>query len=360
MRKFFTFIFLLALINTTIIAKGKTDEVTPETDHEISKSAIKGSKIKNAVPKYTLRTPTGNPVEFKESWGYVSASRSSEYNSSIPVTDVCLFAADFNCYGELIDVPRRSLIKIPEYARCHLVVICDSKSLTHFVISSEYDVRKRAIKQIVETAKDYDGLQLDFELIPARDGPEYLSFVQELKNELNKRYGKNNKMYSICVPARMRLLTDDLFPYAKLADIFDRIFVMAYDEHWSSSKPGPIASIDWCRRCAEYAVQVVPAEKLVMGIPFYGRTWADETTAGAWYFSGANRIMTENSVRTITYEDNIPSFTYTTEVTVTGYFNDVSSALELCRLYESMNVQNIGFWRIGQEDPAFWDWLILK
>ena len=315
---------------------------------------------KTAKPKYKLQEPSGNPVEFTESWGYVMQSRVNEYNQDIPLTDVCFFAADFDCYGELIDIPARSKLNLREGSRCHLVVICDSKSLTHFVINPDLPVRDQAINQIVEAAADYDGLQLDFELIPQKDGEAYLKFVKALKTALENKYGDNNKMYTICVPARMKLLENDIFPYESLSQIFDRIFVMAYDEHWSTSKPGPIASVDWCRKCAEYAVQTVPPEKLIMGVPFYGRTWTKETTSGAWYYTGANRVMTENGVRTVNYENDIPTFSYKTEVNVTGYFNDIHSLLTLCRLYEGMNVQNIGFWRIGQEDPDFWNWLMLK
>lgn len=336
-------IYLLTIAATLLLA------------NTFAKSSEKPNK-----PKYKLKEPSGYPIEFRESWGYVTQSRMEEYNQNIPLTDVCFFAADFDCYGDLISVPPRSKLKLPEGARSHLVVICDSKSLTHFVINPDLPVKDRAIKQIVEAAKNFDGLQLDFELIPAKDGPAYLKFVTDLKTALEKRYGKNNKMYTICVPARMKLLTDDLFPYATLSKIFDRIFVMTYDEHWSTSKPGPIASLDWCRKCAEYAVQTVPSDKLIMGVPFYGRTWTSETTSGAWYFSGVNRIMTENGVKEVTYVDGIPTFNYTQEVNVTGYFNDTSSVLALCRLYATMNVQNIGFWRIGQEDPDFWEWLILK
>ena len=97
-----------------------------------------------------------------------------------------------------------------------------------------------------------------------------------------------------------------------------------------------------------------------MGIPFYGRTWANKTTSGAWYFSGANRIMRENDVTEVIYDDEIPRFTYKTQVTVTGYFNDAYSDVALCRMYEKVGVKNIGFWRIGQEDPDFWKWLEIK
>lgn len=339
MKRIYLLLIASALLLTSVSAK--TTEKTPK-------------------PKYKLNEPSGYPVEFRESWGYVSQSRMEEFRADLPLTDVCLFAADFDCYGDLISVPQRSKLKIAEGARCHMVVICDSKSLTHFVISPDLPVRDKAIKQIVEAVKDFDGLQLDFELIPAKDGPAYLKFVKDLKTALEKRYGKNNKMYTICVPARMKLLENDIFPYETYAKIFDRIFVMTYDEHWSTSKPGPVASIDWCRKCAEYAVQTIPSDKLIMGVPFYGRTWIAETPAGAWYFSGANRIMTENGVKEVTYINGIPTFSYKQEVNVTGYFNDATSVLALCRLYASMNVRNIGFWRIGQEDPSFWDWLIVE
>ena len=56
------------------------------------------------------------------------------------------------------------------------------------------------------------------------------------------------KWFSICVPARFKLLSEDIYPYAEIANYCDRVFVMAYDEHWSTSKPGAVASVEWCRK----------------------------------------------------------------------------------------------------------------
>lgn len=304
--------------------------------------------------KYKLKEPTGKPVTFKENWGFVSKDRVKEYNKDMPVTDVCLFSASINSYGELCDIPSRKIIDTGK-ARCHLVITCDSKSLSHFVLDPEYQLRKKLIKDIVAAAKDYDGVNIDFELIPARDKDNFITFLADLRYSLG-----SVKWFSVCVPARFKLLTDDIYPYAKIASYCDRVFIMAYDEHWSTSKPGPIADAEWCQKIIDYAVKSIPAKKLVMGIPFYGRTWQDKSHAGAWYFSGANRIMRENNVDKITYENDIPTFTYTTEVTVTGYFNDNYSVLNLCRLYEKAGIQKVGFWRIGQEDPTFWEWFKIK
>jgi hypothetical protein len=102
----------------------------------------------------------------------------------------------------------------------------------------------------------------------------------------------------------------------------------------------------------------MPQKKLVMGLPFYGRTWASPSLASAWYFSGVNRIMNENNAHTIQREDGIPYFTFTTTTKVTGYFEDTISLVNRCRMYQSMSVRKIAFWRIGQEDSSFWPWLI--
>lgn len=338
-------------------SKGKADEEIPTENVEY---ALTGEEDTNEVieeepllPLYTLREVEGKPVQVKESWGYVLQSHVEQYDNTMPLTDVCFFAAEVNCYGELTSIPNRSKIKVGK-ARCHMVVVCDSKALAHYVLDPNLPARKQLLKQIVKAATPYDGVQIDFELIPARDRKNFITFIADL------RYMLKEKWFSVCVPARFRLLTEDIYPYAEIAKYSDRVFVMAYDEHWSGSKPGAIASIDWCSKVMEYAKKTIPEKKLIMGIPFYGRTWANETTASAWVYNGVNKIMTEHKVTDVVYENEIPTFNYTANVEVTGYFNDAYSCVQLCRLYENAGIHKVGFWRVGQEDPEFWKWLVIN
>ncbi|MBP5520306.1 MAG: glycoside hydrolase [Treponema sp.] len=356
MKRTISCILLLCLVSAISFAKGKADTEVPTEDVEY---AFKGDEPsvnteeeeKPLVPLYTLREPTGKPVELRESWGYVMQSRIGEYNNSMPLTDVCFFSAEVNCYGELVGIPNRSKINTGK-ARCHLVITCDSRSLTHFILAPGSKERSNLLKAIVKAGQPYDGVQIDFELVPARDRKHFITFLADLRYMLGKV-----KWFTVCVPARFRLLSEDIYPYAEIAQYSDRVFIMAYDEHWSTSRPGPVASVDWCRKVMEYAQKSIPPKKLIMGIPFYGRTWANETTAGGWYFSGANRIMTEHKVPEVVYESDIPTFKYTASVDVTGYFNDTYSVLQLCRLYEEAGIHKMGFWRVGQEDPTIWDWI---
>lgn len=313
--------------------------------------ALLATKLSAAKPASALSPTAGlTPVVFEEAWGYVSMSRAEEYRDDLPLTDVVYFAADVNAYGELISVPKPNWLKV-EGKRRHMAFQCDSKSLTHFVLSPEYSVRESIIDQLVKALAGFDGLNVDLELVPARDGAIFLSFLDELRARLP------GKILSVCVPARFKKLSDDIYPYAEIASRCDRVFVMAYDEHWSGGEAGPVASPDWCKKVLKYAQKSIPAEKLIMGIPFYGRTWADKTTAGAWYYSGANRIMGENGVEFYTYEKDIPTFEYTMEVKIKGYFNDAYSLHSLASIYKKAGVRHAGYWRIGQEDPEVWNLL---
>lgn len=307
------------------------------------------------LPDFELPPPGADlPVSsFGEIWGYLVAGREQALNLRYPVSDIAYFGAEVDSYGALTGVPNFRNIQAFR-GRKHFVVICNSFSLTHFVLKEGSPEREALIRDLLEAAKPYDGLQIDFENIPARDGEAFLSFLRDL------RAGLENKIFSVALRARVRTLAGDVYDYAKIKPLVDRILVMAYDEHWSTSEPGPIASMDWCRRIARYSLDTIGAEKLVMGLPFYGRSWGDVTTNSAHVHSGVERIIREQNVTEIDRENSIPTFTYEIPVTVTTYFEDAYSLSSRLDMYQKMGVASVGFWRLGQETPDFWPLITLE
>lgn len=293
-------------------------------------------------------------LAFNEAWGYIMQGRESEWNSRMQISDLCYFASEVNAYGELSGVPLRK--NINKYlgksfsGRVHTVSVCQSRSLTHFALDPQYSVREKLLKALLDSAKDFDGLQIDYELVPARDGKFFASFLQELK------VGLGDKCLSVAVHARTHDIAGDVEDYATLANIVDSIFIMAYDEHWSGSRAGPVASIPWCKRVASYALTRIPKEKLVMGVPFYARSWQNESLAKAWYHSGAERIRGEMDAE-IELDEGVPFYKYTKSVNVICYFDNAQSLVNRCSIYKDMGIDNIGFWRLGQEDTDFWNYL---
>ena len=294
-------------------------------------------------------------VAFGESWSYVVAGYENEVNPKSVITDLCYFSADVNEYGEISSVPKRDALPSWYTGRVHLVTTCESRSLSHFVIDPKYKVTKRIVRTLAKATQDYDGLQIDWELIPSRDAANYQKFLRSLRKALG-----DEKMLTICVHARTAQRENDVEDYATLAPLVDRIFIMAYDEHWGGSSPGAVSSMSWCGRVADYGLATIPPEKLIVGLPFYGRSWVSPSLAKAWYHSGITRIARENGSPDVVRTGEIPHFSFKTQVRVEGWYDDAHSLLARCQMLKGKGVQNVGFWRLGQEDPAFWDHLSLE
>jgi spore germination protein YaaH len=298
---------------------------------------------------------TGEPLpvsEFPEIWGYVVTGQEAALKSSLPISDVAYFGAGLDTYGTLVGVPsRRSLGNFS--GRVHLVVADSSRSLTHFVLVPESRQRQALVADILAAAKNFDGLQIDFENVPPRDGDNFLSFLNELRAGLG-----DGKALSIALYARTRNV-GDVYDYEKIAPIMDRVIVMAYDEHWSGSAPGPISSLEWGRRVAAYSLNVIGRDKLVMGLPFYGRAWASSNHARALIYDTIQKVARENNVTEIERKDGIPTFRYDATISVTVFFEDEYSLAVRMDMYRNMGVAAIGFWRVGQETQLVWNRLKL-
>jgi hypothetical protein len=320
--------------------------------HEIDSTEDMEIETEDVI--FKMPTDGTLPVSaFREIWAYVVAGREAALTPGLPISDIGYFGADIGVYGALIEVPDRK--KLRNFTgRVHMVVKCDSRSLTYFTLLPGSAERKALIADLVAAARNFDGLQIDFENIPARAGDSFHSFLAELRAALG------NKMFTIALPARFRKINDDVFDYAKITPMVDRVLVMAYDEHWSTSAPGPIASLSWCKRVADYSLNVIGKEKLIMGLPFYGRAWGSPNPSQAYLYTGIERIINENDVAEIRRENGIPVFEYKVPVSVKVYYDDEYSLSARMEMYRAMGIAAIGFWRLGQETPAVWQYIKLE
>jgi spore germination protein YaaH len=341
MKQFFIISVLVILTScaTTTANQEETGE-TSMTDKELS--------------VFITQTGSALPVTtFNEVWGYVLAGQEAALTRGLPITDVGYFGAEVDIYGYLSKVPnRQNLSSFP--GRVHLVVTCGNYALTYFALMPGSPQKRRLVADLIAATKNFDGLNIDFENIPPRSGEAFLSFLREL------RAGLPDKILSVALYARTRTLTNDVYDYAKIKPYVDRIFVMAYDQHWGGGPAGPVASLRWSRSVAEYSLRVIGREKLVMGIPFYGRAWANQNHHRALVYAGVERLINTHNVTEIRREHGIPTFDYEANINVKVYYEDEYSISARMEMYKSMNIRAIGFWRIGQETPRVWNILRLE
>ena len=308
-------------------------------------SAIFSQNSKNETENSSSR-----PISFKEVWGYVMIGEESSFSNDYPITDVGYFVNAVNNFSDFIPVPSRKE-KFPDYkGRIHLVSSVDSRAQTHLLLDPKLKLRDRIIRQLVKECKDYDGLQIDWELVMKEDDENFWSFLKLLKRKLK------GKMLTVAIPARLKTLERDAYDYAKLSKIVDKIIVMAYDEHWSTSTPGPIASVAWCKKIADYAKTVIPEDKLVMGCPFYSRAWSSlRWSSQAYRMYRLDDIIKANKVSVFKKSsDGDRSFSYDVKSTITVFYDNVESSVQRCQSYKDNEISRLAFWRVGQEIPEFW------
>lgn len=141
--------------------------------------------------------------------------------------------------------------------------------------------RKQVVDAIVATvaSQNYDGIDLDFEGFAFIDpttswkstAPNWVLFVKELSAALHAQ----KKILSITTPYLFNPAEAQkgyfVYAWAEIAPFIDRLRIMTYD--YSTSRPGPIGPIAWTEKTVKYAVSIMPASKVYLGLPGYGKDW---------------------------------------------------------------------------------------
>lgn len=228
--------------------------------------------------------------------------------------------------------------------------------------------RERAAMQLVALAAEYglDGINIDFEMVRKDDIDYYIQFLRELYPLLRER----GMVLSVDMkpPQEWSLY----YNRAEVAKTSDFIVVMAYDEHWSTSPvAGPNASLGFVESAIAETLKEVPAEKLILGVPFYTRVWCEKPdAAGNPVISSASYSM-DRAFRI--FADRNCSFTWDAEagsyyteyyvkengvdVKYFTWLEDEVSMQEKLRLAALHNVAGISGWRAGLEREIIWDML---
>jgi spore germination protein YaaH len=222
-------------------------------------------------------------------------------------------------------------------------------------------LQKRVIKKLANIARRDNllGFQLDFENIDPDDKNLYTRFVRDTARELHH----DGRLLSVAVVPRFLGSPPGqwsaAYDYSALAHAADFLTLMSYDNSSRLGRPGPIAGYEWVRNAIEYARRRVPTEKLLLGIPLYGREWSDDGRgfqARTMPYPETQALLERLSLKPRWDEKRrSPWFKYTTSGTVRSvWYEDARSIQEKLRLVEEFHLRGFAAWRLGLEDPRIW------
>lgn len=299
---------------------------------------------------------TVHSVPMPEIWAYLMKGEEKLFPTQSSITDVACFSASVDGDGHLTGghLSPPTLAGANRGTRYHLVITLPwNNTLAHIYLNPELPFRQRMIDDIVERSKPFDGVQIDFESISKADGTAYLNFLGAVKKALPR-----NKVFSVAVMARWaahkKSNPDDAFDYPFINLFADRVVIMAYDEHYRGGAAGPVASLPWCEKIYSYACQTIDADKLIMGIPLYGRGWQTPTLARAYRNREVVEELLAKGIKSNWDPETGGSYSFTETVTVNVHYETMQSLNAKAALYARQPIRGLAFWRVGQEPQGFW------
>lgn len=237
--------------------------------------------------------------------------------------------------------------------------------------------RELLSSQVAAAIREYDldGINVDIENVTEKERDAYTDFVRLLREKLPE--GKSLSVAVAVNPYGFTTGWQAAYDYEKLAQSCDYLMLMAYDEHYQGGEAGPVAGYPFVEKSVKTALEKVPANKLVLGIAFYGRLWKQGSSYGGYGISNDTvdslvakyrGKITYDSARqspkatiTILKSDVKPSvFGKTLEAGKYDiwYENEQSLKSKLA-LIQRYGLKGSGSWSLGQESENTWDYYSL-
>jgi len=215
--------------------------------------------------------------------------------------------------------------------------------------------RQNLAREIAEYAAESHeaGIVVDFEEVPDASQAHFRQFIAALAPALHSAGLK----LMITLPAR-----DDAYDYEFFGKECDAIVVMNYDQHWLTSPPGPIAAQDWFVENLRQIIDVVPPQKIIVGIANYAYDWPvapeKNNEAAAEYSIQEALLHVEESDTDVEFDSNSlnPHYSYYDEHNHLHqvWMLDAVTAYNELRASERLGVQGTALWRLGSSDTSLW------
>lgn len=226
---------------------------------------------------------------------------------------------------------------------------------TSAMLNSEYN-REQFIKNLLEICKQdkLDGINIDFEAMKTEDRDMYTQFIRELSAILRANDIKVSvDMYFVAYIDR-----------SEMGKAADYVVLMGYDQRGAwSNEAGSIAEVSWVEGNIESLINDsnIPAEKIILGIPFYTRLWTtkageSELTTKVYTMKNCQEFLEEYGLTTVYDENAGQNYAEYTEGSLTYklWIEDKDSVKRRVETVKKYNLAGITTWRKGFETDDIW------
>lgn len=210
--------------------------------------------------------------------------------------------------------------------------------------------------------KGYYGLNIDFERVPPENREDYNAFLRKITARLHQLNYVVSTALAPKLSAEQVGAWYEAHDYPAHGQIVDFVILMTYEWGWSGGPPMAVAPINQVRAVLDYAVSVIPRNKIMMGMPLYGYDWTLPYRPGNPF---ARRVSPQQAYqRAAQYNASVqydipsqsPFINYTDDQGRRHviWFEDARSAQAKFLLASEMGLRGVSYWVLGSDFPQNW------
>lgn len=267
------------------------------------------------------------------------------------------------------EVEERVLLLARQHHIDIMPLLANEKPEAAHALLSDSGIRARVIEDLLNRCVSIGciGLQVDLEGVVQADSKAYTELIRAVARAFHRRH----LLLSVAVPSPLlqpaagetyaemfggfAVMTEpyDLKAIAKAADF---VTLMTYGQYGAGMPPGPVAGYNWVEQSIRFALRWIPAHKLSMGLGFWAYRWCNQQITYSGYDDVARLAAATGAVQQWHAWNRSPWFAYDRDGchNVVWYENERSLSEKLT-LVGKFHLHGYSAWRLGQEDPNFWE-----
>lgn len=231
--------------------------------------------------------------------------------------------------------------------------------------------------ELVRT-REAHGVNIDFEAVPFSQSEVMNDYLVLMADQLHDSLP--GTVLSIALPAVDWTLVFDI---PLLEQHFDLFFIMGYDYYWNgSTQAGPVAPLysmtssyeyNLSRTLSYYQKQGLPASRIILGLPYYGRQWKTQGAVAPSNVIGSGSAMLYSTIKngsSYSQENrkwqpesfsNYYSF-YLNNSWYQCFLNELDDLSERYDLINHRGLAGLGIWALGYDNgyPELWQMIADK
>ncbi len=239
------------------------------------------------------------------------------------------------------------------------------ENLAHDVLNNPKTIQTLQ-KNIISIMKEkgYKGLNIDFENVLPVDREAYNRFLKSTVDIMHEEGFFVSTALAPKTNANQAGLLYEAHDYAAHGKFADFVILMTYEWGWRGSPPRAISPINEMERVLDYAVTVIPKEKILLGFQIYARDWKlpfiEGNVAETFSIQEAMDIAYKYNA-TIHYDviSQSPFYIYTDENGIAHevWFEDARSAQAKFDLVKDYDLRGLSYWVLGYPFQQNWELL---